>query len=147
VLGLADTPGFIRRTFLHRSGKRAERLMGRDLPPASAYLEFVQRNLRELESGSPPLLWVSGGVADYALLRDAIAPGMVIADLDEDPLLGPDAALEPIEPILADADVVFCSTDALLTRLQTLRPDVHIIETDVGDAPSWVMRMWGVIEG
>jgi hypothetical protein len=148
VLGLADTPSFLRRTFLHRSGRKTERMMGRELPAAADYLDFIRRILSETAIGPSPLLWVSGHVADAAAIRQAIDPALTIADLPTP--AGPPDEAPPIE-----ADLVLAADEATQAHWAPAHPDVRLLPNppdelaDAAAAPWWneqIARIWQWIE-
>jgi glycosyltransferase involved in cell wall biosynthesis len=154
VLGLADTPQFLRRTFLHRGGRKTERMMGRELPPASDYLDFVRRSLSESGFGQAPLLWVCAGAPDYEGIRQAIDPALVIADFSD---ANPPAATAEADgsqaSLLAEADLVFASGPAIQHRLASARPDSRVLAdaptTDPAPSAWWeaqIKTIWPLIE-
>jgi glycosyltransferase involved in cell wall biosynthesis len=141
VLGLADTPNFLRRTFLHRSGRKAERMMGRDLPPAADYLDFIRRILRENDFEQAPLLWVSGNVPEVAAISQAVEPALLIADLPF-----PDPAGSPpddsLSALLKEADLLFAADTGVHDRFSSLRPGIQILPGPAKDAPADEAAAW-----
>jgi glycosyltransferase involved in cell wall biosynthesis len=155
VLGLADTPNFLRRTFLHRGGRSTERMMGRELPPASDYLNFVRRIVRENDFGPAPLLWVCAGAPGYEGIRQAIEPSLVIADFsDVSPTAGTAESDRSAAALLADADLVLASGPAVRDRLAADRPDCLIVAdapgTDATAGAAWwddaINKLWPLVE-
>jgi len=134
ILRAADSPNFIRRTFLHRSGGDPERALGRNLPPKDAYPEFVQQVLRDAGVSGAPMLWVCPIVFDLPSIADAIRPSFVVADIIDDQRLFPDfnekrrrQVADEYEPILREADAVFSNCQPICDAFAALRPDIHLV--------------------
>jgi hypothetical protein len=154
VLTLADTDRHCRRTFLHRTAKRPERLMGRDLPPAADYPAFLQRRIAEAGLAPAPILIVYAGTPDYPALRAATRPSLVIAELlaeafPTDPARQPEIQAA-WSPLITEADIVICNTQSLRDRFAPLRPDIELIEDPTDPTPAhWeetAARIWRCVE-
>lgn len=134
ILCAADSPNFIRRTFLHRSGADPERALGKNLPPKDAYPEFVQQVLRDAGVNEAPILWVCPIVYDLQAIADAIRPSFVVADIIDDQRLFPDfnekrrrQIADEYEPILREADAVIANCQSICDAFAALRPDIHLV--------------------
>jgi glycosyltransferase involved in cell wall biosynthesis len=134
VLQAADTPAMVRRTFLHRSGNRPERAMGKDLPPLSAYPDFVRQVLRDLQVDEAPVLWVSPVVMDYPAIADVIRPAFIVADVIDDQRTFPGSSeahrqqlAAAYATILGEADAVFTNCIPVSEAFCALRPDIHVV--------------------
>ena len=134
ILCAADTPNFLRRTFLYRNPGEPDRALGRKIPPREAYPEFIQKTLRAAGVSDAPLLWVCPIVFDLPLIADAIRPSFVVADIIDDQRLFPHPNLEhrrrvadEYEVILREADVVFSNCQPIREAFAGLRSDIHVV--------------------
>lgn len=147
ILRGADSPNFIRRTFLHRSGSDPERALGRHLPPKDAYPEFVQQVLRDAGVSEAPMLWVCPIVFDLPAIADAIRPSFVVADIIDDQRLFPDfnekrrrRIADEYAPILREADAVISNCQPICDAFAALRPDIHLVPNGAelfAEADNW----------
>lgn len=134
VLRQADTPGFLRRTFLHRGGASAGEAFGQTLPPPGAYADFIRAVKEEDGVEDEPLLWVSPLVHDYPLMMEIFKPRLAVADLIDDQRAFPGSseayrqrAEEGYEAILRDADILFSNCEPLRQTFASLRADIHLV--------------------
>lgn len=133
VLRQFDTPTLIRRTFLHRNGKQAERFLGVDLPPKEAYGEFIEGVLKDASISSSSILWVCPVVFDYDLFKSLLGPEFVVADIIDDQrrFQGREQYREKVarayEDVLGDADQIFANCDPVKEGFASLRPDIRVI--------------------
>ncbi len=147
ILRTADSPSFVRRTFLCRSGGRPERAFGQDLPSRDAYASFVRQTLKELSVEEQPLLWVCPVVFDYPAVAEIVQPRLVIADIIDDQRAFPGASesyrqklVKAYEVILAGAHVVFSNCEAVQQIFSPLRADIHVVPNGAelfADAAHW----------
>lgn len=147
ILRAADSPNFIRRTFLHRSGGEPERALGRNLPPKDAYPDFIRQVLRDAKATEAPLLWVCPIVFDVPEIADAIRPSFVVADIIDDQRLFPNSnedqrrrVADEYENILREADAVFTNCQPICEAFADLRSDIHVVPNGAElfpDAGSW----------
>jgi glycosyltransferase involved in cell wall biosynthesis len=133
VLRLADTPSVIRRTFLHRSGRQPERMLGLDLPPRDAYADFVKETLQEAHVSEAPMLWVCPVVFDYPAVRSVVKPSMTVADIVDDQRAFPGREahrkrlVEAYEAVLRDADLVVSNCVAVQAGFADIRADINVV--------------------
>lgn len=133
VLRLADTPSVIRRTFLHRSGRPPERMLGMELPPREAYADFVKETLHEARVTEAPMLWVCPVVFDYPVLRSVVKPSITVADIVDDQRAFPGREahrkrlVEAYETVLRDADVVVSNCEAVQAGFADIRTDINVV--------------------
>ena len=134
VLKATDTPGFVRRTFLFRSGAKPERAFGVELPPKDAYPEFVEAVMREEGVTEAPILWVSPIVFDYQAVADVVRPCCMIADLIDDQRTFPSTSERyrrqieaAYESILLESDFAFANCTAVQKQFFSIRGDIHVI--------------------
>ena len=148
VLGIADTPGIVRRTFVHRTGQRAERLLGRDLPPSADYAAFMRTTLDAAGVHAHPVLFVSLGAADFAVLRQVIDPALIVADADD--TTESSALSAEQDAILAEVDILFCPSEEMRARLPITRSDARIVTLAADPShlswPDQAAAMWRHIE-
>jgi len=150
VLRMADEPNLVRRTFVHRdenAPERVERFLGRELPPKQEYANFVRACMQEAGIAKDPLLLVSPVILDYEVIRDAVQPSLVIADVVDDQRQWPTRKeelrrrrIEAYETILTDADVAICNCEPLRESFAHLRADMHVIPNGLDlfpDASTW----------
>jgi glycosyltransferase involved in cell wall biosynthesis len=147
VLQAADTPGLIRRTFLHRSGSRPERALGKDLPPREGYGDFIRSVLRDLKVSQQPILWTCPIVPEYAAALEAVDPGFVVADVIDDQRTFPGSSesyrkqiADAYELMLGTADAVFSNCEPVRDAFSALRKDIKMVPNGaevIPDIASW----------
>jgi len=133
VLRQADSKALLRRTFLFRSGRTPERYLGADLPPRSAYGDFVRASLKEAGISKAPILWVCPVVFDYPEIRSIVNPACVVADIIDDQRRWParevykQRIVKSYEEVLADADLVLANCEPVQQGFQHQRPDIMLV--------------------
>jgi len=134
ILKTADTPSFLRRTYLYRSGARPERALGRDLPTRDGYPDFIRKVMKELDTREAPLLWVCPVVFDYQAVADIVRPVAIVADIIDDQRTFPgdseshrQRVAGSYATILQEADAVFCNCNPVRDAFADLRPDISVV--------------------
>lgn len=133
VLRQADTTNLLRRTFLFRAGTASQRYLGTDLPPRDGYEDFIRSELRAANIGASPVLWVCPVVFDYAMVKSAVNPGCIVADVIDDQRRFPNSDLHrtrvhaAYDEILRDADLVLANCEPVREGFAALRDDIRVI--------------------
>lgn len=133
VLRQADTPTLLRRTFLFRSESAPQRYLGTDLPPRDAYEDFMRSALKEANISESPLLWVCPVIFDYAMIKSAVRPGAVVADVIDDQRRFQareqyrQRIIQAYDEILGDADLVLANCEPVQQGFSETRSDIRVI--------------------
>ncbi len=133
VLQQVDDPDFFRRTFVHRAGEAADTFLRRDLPSRTRYADFVRASMAAVQISDNPILLVSPVVFDYAVLREAVGPSLVIADIVDDQRTMParpeyrERLHLAYDEILSDADIVLANCEPVREGFASTRQDIHVI--------------------
>lgn len=146
-LEIADDTSEFRRTFVYRPGVAREQLLGREIPELDRYGEFVIEQMAALELARHPVLVVSPVVRHYEMVRDAVEPSMIVADLIDDqrafPGLKPERRAQldtAYRQIVSEADVITANCAPLVERFADLRDDIRLVPNGTeayGDRGSW----------
>jgi glycosyltransferase involved in cell wall biosynthesis len=145
IFKMSDRGSVIRRTFLSRSGSVPQSFLGIDLPPRSAYVDFVKETLRECGVDRPPIAWVCPVVFDFPKIRESLQFDTVIADIIDDQRKWQGktdymnrVAQNYIE-VLKTSDLVLANCDPVRKGFADLRKDIVIVpngaETFAADRP------------
>lgn len=134
ILRQADTPGLVRRTFLHRGKTAATRAFGRTVPDRGSYSDFVRQLMKDEKIQPNPLLWISPIAPDYAAVMEVLEPQLIVADLIDDQRVFPGSsqayrrnADAAYEAVLQDADIVLANCEPLRVAFSHLRSDIHLV--------------------
>jgi glycosyltransferase involved in cell wall biosynthesis len=133
VLRQADTVNLLRRTFLFRGQVAPQRYLGTDLPTRDGYEDFIRSEMRAAQIGDSPVLWVCPVVFDYAMVKTAVNPGCIVADVIDDQRRF--SSREPhrtrvqaaYDEILRDADVVLANCEPVREGFAAIRDDIRVI--------------------
>lgn len=150
IFKMSDRGSVVRRTFLCRNGSVPQTFLGMDLPPRSAYVDFVKETLKEYGVDQPPLAWVCPVVFDFPKIHENVAFERVVADIidDQRKWQGKTDYMNKVAQnyvdVLKISDLVLANCDPVRKGFSDLRDDVMIVpngtEVFAGD------RTWPVPE-
>lgn len=132
-LKLADSETVARRVFVHRGGRKADSLLGQDLPAIQDYPAWVARQIRETLGDGAVVSWVTPAVSDYAEVHDALGFSLTVADLIDDQRTMTQLPAERLKlelsyaEALQRADLAFANCASVREAFLPLRPDITVI--------------------
>jgi glycosyltransferase involved in cell wall biosynthesis len=133
IFKMADRGSVVRRTFLCRNGSVPQTFLGMDLPPRSAYVDFVKDTLKECGVDGPPLAWVCPVVFDFPKIHENIAFERVVADVIDDQRKWQgktdymNRVAQNYVDVLKVSDLVLANCDPVRKGFANLRNDIMII--------------------
>lgn len=133
IFKMADRGSVIRRTFLCRNGSIPQTFLGMDLPPRSAYIDFVKDTLKECGVDGPPLAWVCPVVFDFPKIHENIAFERVVTDVidDQRKWQGKTDYMNKVAQnyvdVLKVSDLVLANCDPVRKGFADLRNDIMIV--------------------
>ncbi len=150
IFKMSDRGSVVRRTFLCRNGSVPQKFLGMDLPPRSAYVDFVKETLKECGVDAPPIGWVCPVVFDFPKIHEAVEFERVVVDIIDDQRKWQgktdymNRVAQNYVDVLKIADLAIANCDPVRKGFADQRKDIVIVPNGTEQFPS--DRTWSVPE-